>query len=345
MVRLLAFLLAAGGRVLAQNSFWSDSVVPDVASISDTRELTLGLSFTSDVPGSVAGVRFYKGPTNTGVHTGTLWSGSGIQLASVTFDQETSSGWQQANFSSPVPISANTPYVISYFAPQGSCAFNGNYAWATVNASPLRLFFGPMPGRYNYGPENTFPQTTFYNGNYWVDVVFTPSPAPPATFSISGNASLPLTTLTLSGSASGVTTTDGNGNYVFSAVTAGSYVVAPGQAGYAFRPPLIPVLVSDASVSGINFMAVRIPRVSLNWAPSVSPNIKGYFVYRGTTPGGPYLRLNASPVPGTTYDDSNVELDQVYFYVTTALGMYDLESAFSNEASARIAIDTRACCN
>jgi hypothetical protein len=184
------------------------------------------------------------------------------------------------------------------------------------------------------------------NGNYWVDVVFTPSaPVTPATFSISGNATLPLTTLTLSGSASSATTTDENGNYTFSAVTAGSYVVAPSRPGYAFRPPLVPVVVSDTSVSGINFMAVRIPRVSLSWAPSVSPNIKGHFVYRGTTPGGPYLRLNASPIPGTTYEDSNVELDQTYFYVTTALGTYDIESAFSNEAIARIAIDTLTCCN
>ena len=129
---------------------------------------------------------------------------------------------------------------------------------------------------------------------------------PPVTFSISGNAALPLTTLTLSGSAAGVTTADENGNYTFPEVPNGSYVVAPSLPGYAFRPPLVPVLVSAAPVSGINFMALRIPRVSLSWAPSVSPN-KGYFVYRGTTPGGPYLKLNANLLSGTTYDDSNVD--------------------------------------
>jgi len=210
---------------------------------------------------------------------------------------------------------------------------------------PLRLFFSPSPGRYNYCPEDTLPQSTFYNGNYWVDVVFTPSAVvPPVTFSISGNAALPLTTLTLSGSVAGVTTADENGNYTFPEVPNGSYVVAPSLPGYAFRPPLVPVLVSAAPVSGINFMALRIPRVSLSWAPSVSPN-KGYFVYRGTTPGGPYLKLNANPLSGTTYDDSNIELDQTYFYVTTALGIYDIDSAFSNEAIARIAIEIRACCN
>ena len=161
MVRLLAFLLALGGQVLAENSFWNDSVVPDVANISDTRSLTLGLSFTSDVPGTVTGVRFYKGPNNTGVHIGTLWSASGVKLASVTFDQETASGWQPANFPSPVPITASAPYVISYFSPQGSCAFNNYFAWTAINAAPLRLFFSPSPGRYNYGPDDTLPTAPF----------------------------------------------------------------------------------------------------------------------------------------------------------------------------------------
>ena len=33
--------------------------------------------FTADADGTITGVRFYKGPSNTGVHTGTLWSSTG----------------------------------------------------------------------------------------------------------------------------------------------------------------------------------------------------------------------------------------------------------------------------
>ena len=40
-------------------------------------------------------------------------------LAQATFTNETASGWQQVNFSSPVTITADTTYVAGYFAPNG----------------------------------------------------------------------------------------------------------------------------------------------------------------------------------------------------------------------------------
>ena len=39
---------------------------------------------------------------------------SGTLLASATFTNESASGWQQVNFSNPVPITAGTTYVASY---------------------------------------------------------------------------------------------------------------------------------------------------------------------------------------------------------------------------------------
>ena len=39
-----------------------------------------------------------------------LWSATGTLLATATFTNETASGWQQANFSNPVPITAGTTY-------------------------------------------------------------------------------------------------------------------------------------------------------------------------------------------------------------------------------------------
>ena len=44
----------------------------------------------------------------------------GTLLASATFSNETASGWQQVNFSSPVSITAGTTYIASYEAPVGS---------------------------------------------------------------------------------------------------------------------------------------------------------------------------------------------------------------------------------
>ncbi len=77
------------------------------------------MKFTSEVAGSVTGIRFYKAAANTGTHIGSLWTASGTLLASATFTNETASGWQQVNFSTPVAITANTTYVAAYLAPKG----------------------------------------------------------------------------------------------------------------------------------------------------------------------------------------------------------------------------------
>ena len=50
----------------------------------------------------------------TGTYVGHLWSSSGTLLASATFSKETSSGWQEVTFSSPVSIAADTYYTVSY---------------------------------------------------------------------------------------------------------------------------------------------------------------------------------------------------------------------------------------
>jgi fibronectin type 3 domain-containing protein len=62
----------------------------------------------------------------------------------------------------------------------------------------------------------------------------------------------------------------------------------------------------------------------------------GYYVYRGTQTGGPYAKLNATPISLTTYTDSAVQAGQAYFYVATSVDSNNVESSFSNETSAII---------
>src|SRR5207237_1302603 len=84
---------------------------------SDANSVELGMKFTADQSGFVTGVRFYKLASNTSTHTGHLWTSAGSLLGTATFTGESASGWQQANFGSPVAITAGTTYVISYFTP------------------------------------------------------------------------------------------------------------------------------------------------------------------------------------------------------------------------------------
>lgn len=74
--------------------------------------------------------------------------------------------------------------------------------------------------------------------------------------------------------------------------------------------------------------------VLLSWIASPSPNIAGHNVYRATTSGGPYTKLNSSLVASTQFSDTTVQGSQTYYYVVTAVDTGNLESAYSNQATA-----------
>ena len=143
------------------------------------------MKFRSDVAGVDHGHPLLQGATNTGTHVGNLWSSTGRKLATATFTGETASGWQQVNFATPVAIQANTVYVASYFAPNGHYSGNLNYfATQGMDTPPLHALATGVSGGngvYGYGAASTFPTNTFQALNYWVDVVFSPQPAPTLT--------------------------------------------------------------------------------------------------------------------------------------------------------------------
>jgi fibronectin type 3 domain-containing protein len=75
--------------------------------------------------------------------------------------------------------------------------------------------------------------------------------------------------------------------------------------------------------------------VSLSWNASTS-TVTGYNVYRSTTSGSGYVKINSTLVSGLTLTDSNVTSGTTYYYVTTAVDSSGNESAFSNQATAPI---------
>jgi len=156
-------------------SLWTDATTPAVITVNDPAGIELGVSFRADVAGSVTGLRFYKGPQNTGTHTGTLWSAAGVSLATATFGAESSTGWQTVSFANPVAVTAGTTYVASYRTTTGYYSATVNGLAAAVDKPPLHA--DANGGRYLYGAG--FP-TSASATNYWVDPVFTASPAAPA---------------------------------------------------------------------------------------------------------------------------------------------------------------------
>ena len=94
-------------------------------------------------------------------HRLTLEQTDGTRLATVTFTGETATGWQQANFASPVAVTANTTYVASYYAPNGRySADEGFFATSGVSNSPLTALQDGVDGGngvYRYGAAAASP--------------------------------------------------------------------------------------------------------------------------------------------------------------------------------------------
>jgi len=337
---LLTLLISVCSALPMRASFWSSSTTPGTLAVTnDSSAVTLGLKFYADVPGTVTAIRFYKGNSNTGTHIGTLWSSTGSQLATVTFSGETTSGWQQATLSSPVSITANTVYTVSYFAPKGSYADDINYAWTRVSASPLHVS-GTAPGTFAYGTTAKYPNQSWQGSNYYVDLVFTPSGSSGGTtsYSISGKISGTTATVNLSGAASNSVKTDSAGNYTFAGLANGKYLVAPSQSGYSFSPTTAVATVSNANITGVNFAGTKsvAHTVTLTWSASASANVTGYRVYRAGVSGGPYALISSSLVSGTNYTDTNVSGGDTYYYVTTSVNSSGVESSYSNMATAAV---------
>jgi hypothetical protein len=75
--------------------------------------------------------------------------------------------------------------------------------------------------------------------------------------------------------------------------------------------------------------------VALSWNPSTSQVI-GYNVYRRIASSGSYSKLNPSVNATASYTDASVQSGLTYDYVTTSVDASNVESAYSNQATAAI---------
>jgi len=80
--------------------------------------------------------------------------------------------------------------------------------------------------------------------------------------------------------------------------------------------------------------------VTLAWDRSPDPGVAGYNIYRGTTTGGPYTKLNLMLLPQTPVNDTPQYIDMTpmgsqltYYYVVRAQSLGGVESANSNEVA------------
>ena len=183
-------------------TIWDESTLPTVPAFNDPSSIELGVKFQTDVDGAITGIRFYKGVGNTGTHIGNLWTSTGQLLATATFIDETATGWQHVDFTTPVAVVSNTTYVASYHTDVGFYSVDSGYFTSNgVNNPPLRALAEGVDGSngvFAVGPS-AFPTNSFGSGNYWVDVAFVQDEdAPQITLSEPANGSVVSTTVTVS---------------------------------------------------------------------------------------------------------------------------------------------------
>lgn len=155
---------------------YQDSTLPAIESIQDGTPVTLATRFSSSVPGTVAGLKFYRSPGESGSHAGWLYTASGEALAQLHFADDSVSGWQYAAFDHPVAIEAGTEYVAAYRSNGTYPAIPGAFSNDTTSG-PLRTSFAA--GAFTYGDGFPDGQVTT---SYLVDVRFVED-APPVVVS------------------------------------------------------------------------------------------------------------------------------------------------------------------
>ena len=178
--KTLSITIAAMPAVV---TIWPSSARPGREDDGPSSPVELGVKFKSDVAGTITGIRFYKAAANTGVHIGNLWSSTGTLVGTATFANETTSGWQQVLFATPVTIASNTVYVASYHAENGHYSEDDYYFQGKgVDNPPLHALTNGVAGGngvYAYGTSSAFPNQTYNAANYWVDVLFQPLQSAP----------------------------------------------------------------------------------------------------------------------------------------------------------------------
>jgi hypothetical protein len=176
--------------------------------------VTVGVVFKTSVNGNISKVSFWKTAADTSTtHTVGLWQTVVVDiqtnstlLASVTTSGEaTGTGrWVDVTLTSPIAVTANTPYVAGVFFPTAHYPETDGY-FATDHTSSDGLITAPSQidpaasasknGRFSYGASLTYPINSFGSANYWVDVELDSGSS--SSHSVSANQT--VTALTTSG--------------------------------------------------------------------------------------------------------------------------------------------------
>jgi len=291
-------------------SLWSSATVPGRTDSGDGSSLDVGVRFSSNVSGYIYGVRFYKAVTNTGTHTGSLWSSTGSLLAQGTFSAETASGWQQLTFANPVPITANTVYVVSYHTNTGHYSADSGYFATAVTNGPLQAPASSSGGNgmYAYAATPTFPASTYNSTNYWVDPVF--DVKAPTNTAPTVTSTTPAANATGVSVATKVTATFNqavqSGTITF-ALTDANHVAVPASLSYDLPSQTATLTPGSSLVAGATYTASVSGAQNIYGTAMAAPATWSFTTAAASCPCTIWPST-ATPTVASASDSSNIEL-------------------------------------
>ncbi len=150
---------------------------------NDGAAVELGSRFLAAAAGSVTELKYWRDAgdaDDTDVRAGRLWDENGNLLATVTFTSAPgATGWQMAALGTPVQIAANTEYTISYRTNNNYLATEGFFSVDYVDPTGQLAAPSGQNGVYVYGSGVVFPNQSYRDTNYWVDLSFVLGNQPP----------------------------------------------------------------------------------------------------------------------------------------------------------------------
>ena len=254
--------LSISGTITPPTAGAGDTVVlTGTASATVTANASGGFTFTNLPNGSYVVTPSHAGYVFTPISQSVTLSGSNVSNVNFTG----SATYSISGAISPAAGGSGTTITLGGAGSASTTAdSSGDYTFANlVNGS-----YVVTPGKAGFS-FNPLSQNVTVSGASVSGVNFA---ATATSFSISGSVSAAgaNATVSLTGATSASTTADGSGNYSFSNLGNGSYIVTPTKSGYTFAPSSQNVAISGGSVSSINFTAQAVVTVSLTRDVNVS---------------------------------------------------------------------------
>ncbi len=331
----VTFTPTTGGSVVGALSVVAIVSSSEDPNVNYSSPLSIPLSGTGTTPpgllqASYSTISFGSVQTgNSSARSETL-SNSGDSAVSITQANLTGSAFNVNGLSLPVAVIPGQSFTFNVvFAPNAAGSVTGSISVVSdASNSPLTISLsgtGSAAGQLTVSPATLDFGNVVVGTSASLTTILSAAGSSVTVSSATSNSS----EFTLSGLSFPVTLAAGQSalfTFNFKPQASGTDTASISFISNASNSPTVESLTGSGSLSPSH-------SVDLSWSPSTSA-VVGYNIYRSSTSGGSYAKINSALNATTSYTDNTVQAGLTYYYVTTAVDGAGIESAYSNQAQA-----------